>query len=163
MARHVDDRPQHLLRQLPRVADERPEQPQPGAAVVGPPVASRPAAVDRERALQHRRAPAVEGMGERRVGVDELDAVGVPVDRPEERRGGGQRQDRRAHVVAEPGERQLRGPGAATDRGGRLVDPDRAAGTGQGDRRGEAVGPRPDDDRVEVGRRHAAPDSSFGR
>ena len=61
----------------------------------------------------------------------------------EERRGDGQRQDRRAHVVAEAGERQLGGPRPAAGRRGGLVDTDRAPGTGQRDRRGQAVRARP--------------------
>ncbi len=47
--------------------------------------------------------------------------------------------------------------------GGRLVHADGPAGAGQREGRGEAVGARPDDDGVKVGRRHAAPDPSFGR
>ena len=68
-----------------------------------------------------------------------------------------QRQDRRADVVAEPGQRQLRGPGPATGRRGGLVDADRAPGTGQGDGRGQAVRSGPDDDRVDAGRSRVAP------
>ena len=54
------------------------------------------------------------------------------VDGLEERRGEGERQDRRADVVAEAGERQLLGPGAAAHPRCRLVDADRPTGTGQG-------------------------------
>ena len=88
-------------------------------------------------------------MRDRGVGLDELHAVSCQVDRPEERRREGQRQDRRADVVAEPGERQLRGPRPATGLGRGLVDADRAPGTGQGDRGGQAVRSGPDDDRVD--------------
>ena len=51
--------------------------------------------------------------------------------------------------MAEPGERQFRGPRPATGRRRGLVDTDRAPGTGQGDRRGQAVRPGPDDDRID--------------
>ena len=49
VARHVHDRTEQLLRELPRVADERPEQPQPGAAVVGPAVTVQARRGHRER------------------------------------------------------------------------------------------------------------------
>ena len=104
----------------------------------------RPAAVAAHRSLEDDRAAAVERVGERRVRVDRArrpraarSIVG------EERRGERQRQDRRAHVVAEPGERQLGGPRPAAGRRRGLVDTDRAPGTGQGDRRGQAVRARP--------------------
>ena len=146
MAWHVDDRPENLRRELVGIADERPEGPSPGLPV-------RPAEADRgrrHRSLEDRRPAAVERMGDRRVRVDELDAVRGEVDRGEERRGDRQRQDRRAHVVAEAGERQLGGADPATGRVGGLVDPDRAAGAGEGDRRRQAVRAGPDDDRVEA-------------
>ncbi len=109
----------------------------------------RPAAVAGHGPLEDHGPAAVERVGDRRVGVDQLDAAGREVDRPEERRGEGQRQDRRADVVAEPGQRQLGGPGPAAGRVGGLVDADRAPGTGQGDRRGQAVGPGADDDGID--------------
>ena len=131
---------------LVRVADERPEEAPPGPAIR----AAEPARRGGHRSLEDDGPAAVERMGDRGVRVDELDAAGGEVDRPEERRGERQRQDRRADVVAEPGEGQLRGPRPAAGLGRGLVDADRAPGTGQGDRGGEAVRPGPDDDRVDL-------------
>ena len=109
----------------------------------------RPVRGGRDGPLEDGRPAAVERVGDRRVRVDELDAARREVDRGEERRGDRQRQDRRADVVAEPGEGQLGGPRPATGRRRGLVDADRAPGTGQGDGGGQAVRPGPDDDRVD--------------
>jgi hypothetical protein len=66
--------------------------------------------------------------------------------RTEEGRDGGAGMDRRADVVAEPGQRQLRGARAAADRVLRLDDADRVSGLRERDRGGEAVRPRAHDD-----------------
>ena len=145
----MDDRAEQLAPELVGVPGQRSEQVQPRRAVVGPAVAIEPGRGGRERALEDDGPPLVEGMGDRGIGVDELDAVRRPVDRPEERRGERERHDRRAHVVAEPGERQLRGPGAATDRRSGLVDTHRATGPSQRHGRGQTVRTRTDDDGVE--------------
>jgi hypothetical protein len=50
--------------------------------------------------------------------------------------------------MAETGERQLGRARPAADRVTRLEDEDRTAGLGEGDRGGEAVRPRADDDGV---------------
>jgi hypothetical protein len=50
--------------------------------------------------------------------------------------------------MAEAGERQLGRPRSAADRVARLDDEDRTAGLREGDRGGEAVRPRADDDGV---------------
>ena len=98
--------------ELAGVADERAEHPPPG-----PPVRpAEPGRGRRQRPLEDRRPAAVERVGDRRVGMDHLHAAGGEVHRRKERRGERQGQDRRAHVVAEAGERQLGGPGPATGR-----------------------------------------------
>jgi hypothetical protein len=77
-----------------------------------------------------------------------LNQVELEVERPEERRCGSERMDRRADVMAETGKCQLGRACAAPDRIARLEDEDRTAGLGEGDRGGEAVRPRADDDGV---------------
>jgi hypothetical protein len=79
-----------------------------------------------------------------------LDQVELEVERPEERRCGGERVDRRADVVAEARERELGGAGPTADGVARLEDANGAPGLGEGDCSGKAVGPRADDDGVEV-------------
>ena len=145
VARDVRHRPQDLRTDLGHVAHQRPEQPPPGAPVR----AAQALAGDRDGPLEDGRPSAVERVRDRRIGMDDLDAVGGQVDRGEERRRQRQRQDRRAHVVAEPGQRQLHGPRPAAGLRGGLVDADRAPGTGQRDGRGQPVRPGPDDDRVD--------------
>src|SRR5262249_16390917 len=71
------------------------------------------------------------GVGDRGVGLYPLDAVAREVDRTEERRGDAQRVGRRAHVVHEPGQGQLRGPRPAADGRGRLVDAHRPPAPGE--------------------------------
>ena len=135
---------------------ERSEQPFPGAPVGGPKGLRR----GRERSFQHGRPPAVERLGDRGVRMEELDAVGREVHGPEERRGDREGQDRRADVVPEAGEGQFLGSCPATGRRRRLVDPDRAPGTGQGDRCRQPVGPGSDDDRIDratIGRHRSGP------
>ena len=83
-----------------------------------------------------------------REGRGRLDQLQVEVERPEERGCGSERMDRRADVMAETGKCQLGRACAAPDRLARLEDEDRTAGLGEGDRCGEAVRPRPDDDGV---------------
>jgi hypothetical protein len=77
-----------------------------------------------------------------------LDQVQLEVQRPEERRCGSERMDRRADVMAETGKCQLGRARPATDRVARLEDEDRPAGLGESNRGGEAVRPRADDDGV---------------
>ena len=141
-----DDRPEDLRGELGRVADERSEQPPPRPPVRAAQAVRRSPPRDRSRTAAR---PPSSGCATGASGWIDLDAARGEVDRAEERRGERQRQDRRAHVVAEPGERQLHGPGPATGLVGGLVDADRAPGTGQRDRRGQAVRPGPDDDRVD--------------
>ena len=68
----------------------------------------------------------------------------------QERRGERERVDRRADVVPEAGQRQLRRARAAADRRGRLEHAHRAARPGERDRGGQAVRARADDDRVQL-------------
>jgi hypothetical protein len=77
-----------------------------------------------------------------------LDQVELEVERPEERRCGGERVDRRADVVTEAGEGELRGARPAADGVARLEDANGAPGLGEGDRGSEPVRPGADDDGV---------------
>jgi len=77
-----------------------------------------------------------------------LHEVEVQVERGEERRGCDEWMDRRADVVAKPGQRQLGGARSAADRVLRLQDDNRPARLGERDRGGEAVRPCADDDGV---------------
>ncbi len=107
----------------------------------------------REIALEDDRASGCQRVRHRNLGVHPLDPVTREVHGPEERRRDPQRMGGGAHVVDEPGQRELGRPRPATDRVRGLVDADGAPGAGQLDRRGEAVGPAADDDRVERPRR----------
>jgi hypothetical protein len=68
-----------------------------------------------------------------------FDPVDVELERPEERRSGGERVDGRADVVPEAGERQLGSARAAADAALRLEEEDRASGLRKSDRGGEPV------------------------
>ncbi len=118
--------------------------------------ASRPSAssIGAEVPLQDDAPAGLQRMGERRLGLDPLKAVPTEVERAEERRGEAQRVDRGARVVDEPRQRELGGAGPAADLVGGFVHPYGPPGPGELDRRGEPVGPRPDDDRVEPVRAH---------
>ena len=71
---------------LPASRTSGPNRPPPG-----PPIRpAEPGRGRRHRPLEDDRPPAVERVRDRGVGVDQLDAVGGEVDRPEERRGEGQ-------------------------------------------------------------------------
>jgi hypothetical protein len=103
-------------------------------------------ATERRRgALDDQSRAVVERVRERGGRVDPVD---VEAERVEERRRRGERVNRGADVVSEPRERQLRRPCAAADRVLRLEDEDGASGLRQGDRGGEPVRSRPDDDGV---------------
>ena len=69
-----------------------------------------------DRADEQRRGPVVERMRERGRRLDPLDAVLLERHRAQERRGDRERVDRRAHVVDEPGQRQLGRPATSADR-----------------------------------------------
>ena len=90
-----------------------------------------------------RRATAVEGVrvGELRLAQRDL----LRAERPKERGGRGERVDRRADVVREAGERELRGLAAATRRLRSLEDLDREACARERHGGGETVRPRSDD------------------
>ena len=92
-----------------------------------------------QRSVHHARAAVVERVDERDLRLDQLEAVAVEARRREERRGTRHRVDGRAHVVPEPGQRQLRGARSPADGVGGLEHDDRASGLGDGDRRGEPV------------------------
>ena len=87
-------------------------------------------------------------MGEGDGRGQQPDPAGGEVD---VREGGGGHQERvhrRADVVTEAGDGQLRRAAAPARLVGRLVDVDGQAGPGQGERRDEAVGPGTHDDGV---------------
>ena len=98
-------------------------------------------------ANDERRRPVVEGMSERCWRLDPLDAVLGERHRAHERRGDPERVDRRADVVHEPGQRQLRRAAAAADRLLGFQHSHGQAGAGQHDRRAETVRTRADDNR----------------
>ena len=153
--RRHDGPQERRQRARPTSPDERPEEPPPGARRRRRAPRQRVAAVDGcapGRPPGRRRAdgrPATSGWTSSRPRRGQ-------VERLEERRGERQRVDRRAHVVTEPGQRQLGGPRPAADR---RRPPRRPGPSGPArasvDRRGEAVRPGPDDDGVD-GRRRAA-------
>jgi hypothetical protein len=99
----------------------------------------------RRRALDDQSRAVVERVRER---GGRRDPVDVEAEGAEERRCRGERVNRGADVVSETRERQLRRPCAAADRVLRLEDEDGASGLREGDRGGEPVRPRPDDDGV---------------
>ena len=135
MSRHVDDRPEQLAAELPGIPHERPEQPPPRAAIRRPGAAA-VAATDRSSTTA---APTVERVRDRRVRVDELDPARGQVDRG---------KNGEASVSGRIVEHMSwRNPGRVSSivrvpppgSSARLVDTDRAPGTGQGDGRGQAV------------------------
>ncbi len=113
------------------------------------PSAPSEAAVSLDAAHEERRLVVVERMRHARR---RLEPVHVELERLEADGRPPERMDRRAHVVPEPGQRQLVGAHAAADPVGRLVHDHVEAGAGERDRRGEPVRPRTDDDRL-TGRR----------
>ena len=138
MSRDVDDRPQQLRR---RASRRRARAARTAAATLGHPRPGRPQSPPpTARALPHARRPAgarparPDGSAPRRA---------RPGRSSEERRGQRQRHDRRAHVVAEPGQCQLHVRVPPPGSSARLVDADRAPGTGHRDRRRQAVGSCP--------------------
>ena len=102
-----------------------------------------------EGALEHDRRLVVERVGERRGGVNQLQAVLGERDAAEERRGERERVKRGADVVAVAGKRELGGATPAADRVGALEHQDGASGAGDLDRRGEPVRTRADDHGIE--------------
>ena len=81
-----------------------------------------------EGTMEQPRPPVIERVGEGHLGVDELETMSLEAGRLEERRHRGQGVDGRAHVVLEPGERQLGGAGAPADGVGGLEHEHGAAG-----------------------------------
>jgi hypothetical protein len=97
------------------------------------------------RTPDEQRGAVVERM---REGRRRLDQVEVQSERAEEGRGGRERVDRGADVVAEPGQRQLRGARSAADRVPRLEHEHGASRLGKSDRGGQPVRAGADDDGV---------------
>ena len=107
-----------------------------------------------EPAIEHARGAVVERVGEGQVGLRELEAVPGEIERRERRRPGRERNDGRANVVPEPGERELFGADAAPEPICRFEKQDRTPLDGEDRRGGEPVGPGPDHDRVIGGLAH---------
>ena len=147
VSRQVDDRPQEFRGELVYVAHKRPNSRR-HARPSAPPRPVAVAATDRSSTTAR---PPSSGWAIGASGWTSSTPRAARSIVVEERRGDGQRQDRRAHVVTKAGQRELGGPRPATGLVRSLVDPDRAPGTGQRYRGGEAVRPRPDHDRVELG------------
>ena len=108
----------------------------------------------RERAVEHTRGAVVERVRERELRMRELEAVADEVEWRESGRAGGQRMDRRAHVVEVARERELLGAGTTTEVLGRLEDEDRAPFVSKEGGGGEAVRARAHHDRVVLVCRH---------
>ncbi len=134
---------QQVLADLVVLLRERPHEP-PVAPCVNPERGGRVG----DGADEQRGAPVVERVRESRRRLDPLDAVLLERHRAQERRGDGERMDRRADVVDEARQRQLGRPAAAAERFLGLQHPHRQPGPGEMDCRGEAVRPRPDDNRI---------------
>jgi hypothetical protein len=100
--------------------------------------------------------PVHQRVGEHHVRVEPGETV-VPERQPgPSRRAHAERMGRRAQVVAEPGQRQLAGPGAAAHRLGGLDHPHPQPRPSQRHRRGQPVGPRSHDDGIQLVRRPVA-------
>lgn len=95
--------------------------------------------------MHHASTTAIERMGMRDFGVQQLETVAVEPGGGEERRDRCQRMDRRAHVVREAGERELRCPRASSDGARPFEDEDRTPCLSTGDRSGKSVRPRSHD------------------
>ena len=142
MARRAQ-RAEDLAHELVGIADERIEQP-----AVGLRVRAESAGRLLHGALQHHRGAVVERVGQRRVGVRQLEPVLGQRQAAQEGRSERQGVHRRARVVHEAGQRQLLRAAAAAHGLGALDEGDPAAGPGQHDRRGQPVGARADYDGV---------------
>ena len=103
-----------------------------------------------ERARQHGRAAARQRVGHRELRLHPAQPVALERERLEHRRGERRGVHRGEHVVLKARQRELGGLQRAAQRRRRLDDEHRAPGTRERDRRDEPVGPRPDDDRVDV-------------
>jgi hypothetical protein len=145
VARHVEDGLEQLVGEIVRTTHQRAEGRAPRPAVVSP----EPGGGCAHGSFEHRGRAAVERMRERRVGMDELDAPGGEIDRPEERRRRGQGHDRGARIVPEAGQGQLGRAQSAAGGVGGLEHADGPPGPGERDGRGQPVRARPDDDRVD--------------
>jgi len=84
-------------------------------------------------------------MRERHAGMDPLEPVLLQWQRVEVRGGRAERMDRRAEVVDETGQRELRAARAAADRRLGLAYPDLQARTSERDRGRKSVRPAADD------------------
>ena len=152
----VDDRSEQLPAELGLVPRERSEQPAPGRSVVRPSIRVEAGRGRRERPLEHDRPPVVERVGD----------AGHPAGRTRRRaqpsRPSGRTVTRAASGTIDE-HTSWRNPGSVSSSvrvpppivGRRLVDPHRAAGAGECQRRRQPVRAGPDDDGVErrAGRR----------
>ena len=125
--------------------DQRPHQVRVGRTVA-PQTTSRCG----DGSLEQGDLAARQRVGERQGWLDPRDPEPFQVERPEERRRDAERMNGGAHVVVEPGKRQLLGPGPPADAVRRFHDQDRSPGPREGHGCGQTVRTRADDDRVEV-------------
>ena len=143
MCREPKDRPEDERDDPVGLAHQRAEQRPVGAAVL-----AETGCRHGHRSLEKRDPAVIERMCKRRVRVDQRDPVPGEIEAAEERRGRRRPHDRRAHVVDEPRERQLRAAHPAAHGVASLVHDHRATGARQRDRGCQPVRPGADDDGV---------------
>ena len=98
--------------------------------------------------VEHGRSAAVERVSEGERRLEKADTVLVEWHRLEERRGGRQRVDGRAHVVLVTRERELGGSATPAKGGSTFDDVHADTRPGEGERRGKAVRTGPDNDGI---------------
>ena len=135
VAGHPQQRGEHRGREVVPATGGPADVPVPGPAVLAQ---ARHRVV--ERPVEHPGAAVVERVDEGDLRVDQLEAVALEVGRLEERRHRGQGVDRRAHVVEEARQGELRGAGPAADGVGAFEDEHRAARLRARDGGGQPVG-----------------------
>ncbi len=122
---------------------------------VGAVVGAEPARGRLDGSLEQHRRAVVERMRQRHLGLHQLKTVLRQGKLSEERRHQRQGVHRGARVVHEARQRELFRPAAAAEGVSALEHGHLTSGLRQRDRRGQAVGARPDDDRLLVGPIHS--------
>ena len=143
MPRYPEERAERVGGELVPRARKRLDQP-----AVHAPVGAEAARGRIDRAFEQDGGAVVEGMRERRRRLDPLEPLATEIERAEERRRGAHRMERGTDVMEKSRQGQRRGAAAAADRVVRLEHRYRQSLSRERDRRGEAVRPRADDDRV---------------
>ncbi len=138
---HAQHRPEHRRREAIPTPGQRPHQ-----FSITLPVRAEPGGRVAERPMQRRGASVIERVRERDVRMDPAQPVVLERKLSKERRARAERMDRRAHVVVEAGECELRGAAAPTYVLMRLDERDRHALPREHDGSREAVRPGPNDD-----------------